>query len=561
MIRDTVAAILKHAVKKTGIEDTTIPLAHPADPAHGDYATSIALKYAKKRGVPPIELAQHIADNIQKGDVIESVEVVKPGFINVFLANSVLTDELKKMDDSYPEIPALDKKALIEFGQPNTHKLPHIGHLFSYIFGESLSRIYEQSGYKVKRANYQGDIGLHVAKCLWYVVTHKTDLPATAPLKEKIEFLQKGYQEGSEAYDNNEDSKKEIDAINKALYHEQDDDLMKLWKDTREWCIEYYDAFQTRLGIKYDRQFFETETWKLGKELVEQNTGTVFEKSQNAVIFRGEEYGLHTRVFINKHGNPTYEGKELGLYEAKRQAYAQINESITTTASEQNEYFKVVFKAIEKLYPEQHTSYKHLGYGMINLTTGKMSSRTGEIVGAFELVEITKNAITDAFEIQDPARAETIAIAAVKYSFLKSDPFKNMTFDLEKSITREGDSGPYLLYTYVRTRSILKDETVLRDISLTDVSSGAINTEEKALLRLLSQYPEAIEQAKMQYSPSVIATYLFTLAQSYNLFYQKHSVLKAEESEKPLRISLTQATGTILKSGLHLLGIETVEKM
>lgn len=561
MIRDTVAAILKQAIEKTGIEDTNIPLAHPTDPAHGDYASSIALKHAKKRGVAPIDLAQQIADNIQKGDCIESVEVVKPGFINVFLANTVLTDELRKMDVSYPEVPALDKKVLVEFGQPNTHKLPHIGHLFSYVFGESLSRIYEKSGYDVKRANYQGDIGLHVAKCLWYVVTHKADLSDTAPLKEKIEFLQKGYQAGSQAYDSDDDSKKEIDAINKALYHEQDADLMKLWKDTRAWCIEYYDAFQTRLGIHYDRQFFETETWKLGKELVEQNTGTIFEKSQNAVIFRGEDYGLHTRVFINKHGNPTYEGKELGLYEAKRKAYPLVDQSITTTASEQNEYFKVVFKAIEKLYPEQHTVYKHLGYGMINLSTGKMSSRTGAIVDAFQLVEITKDAITDAFEIQDPARAESIAIAAVKYSFLKSDPFKNMTFDLEKSITREGDSGPYLLYTYVRTRSILRDVATLGEISLNDVSGGAVNTEEKAVLRLLSQYPEAIEQAKLQYSPSVIATYLFTLAQSYNLFYQKHSVLKAEEAQKPLRIALTQATGTILKSGLYLLGIETVEKM
>ncbi|MBI1863127.1 arginine--tRNA ligase [Candidatus Microgenomates bacterium] len=560
MIRDKVAVLLQQAIAKTGIEDSAIALAHPANPEHGDFSTSIALKYAKKRGVSPMELAQQIANHIEKGTLISTIEVIKPGFINLHLSQEILINEMKHIQSDSPYGQGKqDKKVVVEYGQPNTHKLPHIGHLFSYVYGESLSRIFAYQGNTVIRANYQGDIGLHVAKCLYAYISRKPE--GTLSLHEKVQLLQTCYQTGSEAYENDVDAREEIDAINKALYHEQDADLIKIWKETRSWSVQYYDEFQKSLGIVYDRSYFETDTWKIGKELVETSIGTVFERSQNAVIFRGEDHGLHTRVFINKHGNPTYEAKELGLYAAKMRDLAPFDLSITTTASEQNEYFKVIFKAVEQLFPQNPGTYKHLGYGMINLTSGKMSSRTGEIVGAVQLVEMTTELIKSAFDMQDSSLALSVAHAAIKYSFLKSDPFKNMTFDLEKSIARDGDSGPYLLYTYVRTQSILRQAAANEQISLNDVYGGVLNTEERAILQLLHQFPEVIETAAQQYMPSVIATYLFTLAQSYNLFYQKHQVLKADDAQKALRLAITSRVGIILKSGLRLLGIETVEKM
>lgn len=560
MIRDKVSKLLQQAISKAGIEDSEVALAHPANPEHGDFSTSVALKHAKDGGVTPMYCAKQIARFIDDTDVVERVEVIAPGFVNIHLATRALIEEAENIQDK----PGYgrgtnDQTVIIEYGQPNTHKLPHIGHLFSYIYGESIARIFEHLGNNVIRTNYQGDIGLHVAKCLYAYITLKHESAET--LTEKVHLLQRCYQKGSDAYEQDKDAHEEIDAINRALYREQDADLVKTWKETREWSVKYYEEFQKSLGITYDRSYFETETWKLGKEVVESNTGTIFERSQNAVIFRGEHHGLHTRVFINKHGNPTYEAKELGLYIAKMRDFAPFDLSVTTTASEQNEYFKVIFKAIEQLYPQAPSSYLHLGYGMINLVSGKMSSRTGEIVGAVQLVEATVDLIRTAFELHDSSQAVSIAHSAIKYSFLKSDPFKNMAFDLDKSIARDGDSGPYLLYTYVRTQSILRQAEIRKEYSLNDVSNREVNAEEKFILRLLYQFPEVVETAARQYMPSVIATYLFTLAQSYNLFYQKHQVLKAEDAQKSLRLVLTSKVGAVLKTGLHLLGIETVEKM
>lgn len=556
MIRRVIENQLEEAASAIGIANPSISLSRPANPSHGDFATSIALKYAKEQKMTPLELAHKIASHLDTTGAIERIEVIAPGFINIFLSQKTLLEVLNTPPQAAP---LSSQKVIFEFGQPNTHKLPHIGHLFSYIYGESLSRIFQFQGYSVIRANYQGDIGLHVAKCLWYIILNRPQLESCNSLQEQIDFLQKAYQEGSRAYEEEEDAKKEIDGINTALYKENDGELMKLWELTRGWSIKYYDSFQKRLGITYDRQYFETETWKLGKQTVLDNIGHVFEKSQHAVIFRGENHGLHTRVFINKHGNPTYEAKEIGLYEAKNRDFAPFDLSVTTTASEQNEYFKVVFKAIEKIHPEAFTSFKHLGYGMIQLTSGKMSSRTGDIIGAIELVALTKSAIAQSFTITDETALEQIAMAAIKYSFLKSDPFKNMTFDLEKSIARDGDSGPYLLYTYVRTRSIVSKSG--SPTSIDSFSRSSLNEEELSIVRLLSQFPEVIESASKQYSPSLIATYLFSLAQAYNLFYQKHQVLTAEESDRSFRLAITDAVGSVIKAGLHLLGIETVEKM
>lgn len=559
MIRDSINDLLQQAISKSGIDDTNIALAHPANPEHGDFSTSIALKHAKSRGVNPMELAHQIADQIDQNGLVEKVEVLKPGFINLTLKTDILLDELK---NEAIDSKSSNKTIIIEYGQPNTHKLPHIGHLFSYVFGESLSRILEKNGNKLIRTNYQGDIGPHVAKCLWHVTHNKSEYEDVKDrdLKDKINYLQVAYQLGSQAYESDVTIKEEIDRINKRLYQGDDRELNELWKETRKWCINYYQEFEKNIGISYDRSYFESETWKKGKDIVTQNVGKIFEESQGAIIFPGEKYGLHTRVFISSQGNPTYEGKDVGLIFLKRTEY-KFDESIVTTAVEQNGYWSVVKKAEELLIPELTGKQKHLGFGMINLTTGKMSSRTGKIVSAFQLVQLTKEAVSSTFSLDDSALIDSIALSAIKYSFLKSDPFKNMNFDLEKSIAREGDSGPYLLYTYVRTQSILRQADIKSDISLNDVVGEQVNDEEKGILRLLYQFPEVIETAAKQYAPSLIATYLFSLAQSYNLFYQKHQVLKAEGAQKDLRLSLTLAVGKTLKSGLHLLGIETVEKM
>lgn len=553
MVKDKIRALLEDSLKANGVDVKEISLQHPINTEHGDYSTNVALVYAKQLKQNPLDLAQKIKGSITGNELIEKVTVEKPGFINFFLSEKALLQELQLITESNKK--NLNKKTiLLEYGQPNTHKTPHIGHLFSYIFGESLARILENQGYKIVRANYQGDVGPHVAKCLYQVRLKKDKLEKIKTLREKIEFLQQCYQEGSKLYDEDKNVQKEIDDLNQKIYN-QDSEITGLWNETRKYCLDFFKQFEKVLGISYEKYYFESEVAEKGKEIVKKNIGKIFVESDGAIIFKGEKYGLHTRVFITKFGMPTYEAKDIGLNEEKSEITFDL--SIVATASEQNEYYKVVTKVSEIIFPKLKDKLKHLGFGLIHLKSGKMSSRTGEIIDAFGLVDLTTEEIVKKYKI-DQQLAQTIGLAAIKYSFLKSDAYKNIIFDLDKSIAREGDSGPYLLYTYVRTQSVLAKNSGIKAID----PQMTLNKEEKDILRLIYQFPEVIEAAAGRYSPHLIATYLFQLAHFFNFFYQKHPILKADEStRREFRLALTKAVGKTIKDGLYLLGIETVEKM
>ncbi len=558
MIKDKIQKNLEKALEKIGAFAVDVDLYFPADSSHGDYATSIALKLAKQLKKNPLEIAKLIADNLEKDLAIEKVEIVKPGFINFWLSNDTLLNQSAEIIRT-ENFDNQNKKILLEFGQPNTHKIPHIGHLFSYIYGATLARILEITGNHVTKTNYQGDVGLHVAKCLYKVKSQKAKIKSLKTLREKVDFLQLCYQEGSAAYEKDEEAKKEIDELNKKIY-ENDASITALWKQTRKWSIDFYRTFEKELGVDFKRYYFESETSKLGKEIVEKNIGKVFQKSQGAVIFPGEKYGLHTRVFINKYGNPTYEAKDIGLAALKKNEN-QFDESIITTASEQKEYWRVVKKAIELVFPDMLGKINHISFGMINLTTGKMASRTGQILNPFTLIKYVEDSIAADYRIEDDLLLKKIAFAAIKYSFLNSDPKKNITFDLKKSIAKEGNSGPYLLYTYVRCQSVLNKVPRAKFKVESYNSKLKINNSEKEILRKINYFPEIVEKAASDFSPHFIASYIFELAQKYNLFYQKNPILKAGKETKNLRLFLTNAVSLVIKKGLYLLGIETVEKM
>lgn len=553
MIKEKLKKLLSDALDTLRMKIEDIPIKQPANSDFGDYASSIALKISKTIGKDPIELAELIKNNFMPDELIEKIEVVKPGFLNFWLKKSYLVKEVQKIHLK-SEFEKKNKSILLEYGDPNTHKLPHIGHLFSYIYGESVARILSFVGYTVHGVNYQGDIGLHVAKCLYSLSKKVEILKECDTLEEKIKFLQQCYQDGSALYESDEKIQEEIDGLNKKIYL-KDPSIFPLWEETRQMNLDYYAQLETKLGIHYDRHYFESETALLGKEIVMSHLGSVFEKSDGAIIFKGEPYGLHTRVFINKYGNPTYEAKDMGLIELKKREFT-FDLSVVTTASEQNGYWNVVKKATELIYPDLTDKIKHVGFGMINLKSGKMSSRSGRIVDAISLIDLVKEEIKHKFGTEDDELVEKIALASIKYSFLRSDIFQNISFDIERSISKEGNSGPYLLYTYVRCQSILKQAEII-DV----IEYPSPNPEEYTLLRKLIQFTDAIEEASLSYSPHPIASYLFELTQLYNYFYQKHPVLSAEKNVKEFRLMLTQAVATTIKQGLYLLGIETVERM
>jgi len=575
--RDKIIAALK---KVTGQKE--ILLETPVDEKHGDFSTNIALKINsaarssllrgdRKSGPASRETAgvqnraQKIVEKLLKDNslkqFVSKIEVAGPGFINFWLSPEYLLQEVKKAivkKENYGRSDILNsKKIMFEYGDANTHKLPHVGHLFSYIYGESASRILEFAGAQLQKACYQGDIGLHVAKCLWAWQKNKPSPPKS--LTEKIQLLQKMYQTGSKAYTESETSEKEIDDLNKALY-DKSSAVFGLWQKTRKWNIDFYKEFEKRLGIKYDRYYYESEVGERGKEIVKENTPSVFQKSRGAYIFPGSRYGLHERVFVTSHDTPTYEAKDMALQELKIKEWP-ADLLIISTANEQNEYFKVIFKALEQLSSKFVGKLKHLGFGMINLKSGKMSSRTGEIVGGVELLEEVVGKVRKLSK--DALTAEKVGIGAVKYSFLKNNYLQDTKFDIKESIAKEGNSGPYLQYTVARTNSVLrkakKSKAWLLGLESSEIKNLKPNREETSLLRSFAQFQGVIADAANNYSPNLLCEFLFTLAQKYNSFYNQHTII-GSENEK-LRLALTAATSQILKNGLMLLGIETPEQM
>jgi arginyl-tRNA synthetase len=500
---------------------------------------------------------------------VERAVPVAPGFINFHLTPQYflsVADKINQLGDDYGKSESDNtKKIMFEFGTPNTHKVPHIGHLYSYFYGESAVRLLEHSGYTVFRENYQGDVGLHVAKCLWAYM--KNGQPEPEALAEQVDCLQRCYQEGSQAYDENEAVKAEIDELNGKIYSEEPE-IKAIWEKTRSWSVAYYKQFEERIGTHFDRYYYESETSRIGKETVEANIPEIFERDAGAVVFRGEQYGLHTRVFVNKLGNPTYEGKDIGLVALKRQEFP-FDLAIITTAVEQNDYWRVLTKAANLVFPDTEGKIQHIGFGMINLTTGKMSSRTGQIITAFSLIEMTKERVkqyiseTRDYTAQEIEQiAEIVAIGAIKYSFLKSTAGKNITFDLESSIAFDGNSGPYLQYTYARCKSILaKAGEIDKTFVMDNPTVTTLAPEELAVLRWLSRFDEIVEQSAKQYAPHYLCVYLFELAQKYSTFYNEHQVITDDAEIKSFRLQLTQATATVLKNGLNLLGIEVSEKI
>ncbi len=592
MIKNNLRQNLAKAISKFGIKEEEIELEHPTNPDFGDYTTSIALKLAKKLKKNPLQIADDIVGNFSCGDFVKKIEVIKPGFINIWLSDEVLinqTHKIVKTGENFGRSNYYhDKKIIIEYTDPNPFKEFHIGHLYSNIVGESLARLLEALQAHIVRANYQGDVGMHVAKSLWGMKKKmaKENLTlaklAENPLEERIKFLGLSYALGTKTFEESEKYKKEITDLNKKIY-EEDESIKSLYQTGRRWSLEYFETIYQRLGVnngkgQFDKYYFESEVGKIGEKIVcEYLEKGVFKKSQGAIIFPGKKFGLHDRVFINSLGLPTYEAKELGLAFAKYKDF-KYDLSVIVTGNEIIAYFKVLIAALSKIDPELGKKTRHVAHGMVRLPEGKMSSRKGNVVTGEWLIneahkkaweriqETTKTRFEGAYAYYTkdakvkPSKqwptAEKVGIGAIKYALLKNGIGRDVEFDFNESINFEGNAGPYLQYTFVRTQSVLRNAPLIANSVVKEK-----NREEENLLRTLYQYPEVVEKAAINFSPNYIASFLFDLAQKYNLFYQKHPILKAEKDRKNFRLLLTKATGQVIKNGLYLLGIETVERM
>lgn len=576
-MKEKIESLIKGALKNLGVETESILLEHPADNTNGDYSTNVALAYAKELGMNPKELAEKILEQLRiKNEElgIEKIEVAGPGFINFYLSREFFADSIKEILDkgeNWGKNEIMNgKKIMVEYTQPNPFKPFHIGHLMSNAIGESISRVVEFSGAKVLRANYQGDVGLHVAKAIYGII--KAGLEARPPFGglafKTAQWIGECYTKGSDAYENDESAKEEINAINKKVYDRSDDEINKIYDWGRKVTLEAFEEIYKTLGTKFDYYFFEGEMAPVGEKIVKENIGKVFEESDGAVVFKAEEYDpkLHTRVFITSGGIPLYEAKEIGLTMTKFEKEPNMDISIVTTAIEQGEYMKVVQKAISIMHPELEKKMKHITHGMMRLASGKMSSRKGNVITGESLLrdsmDVVREKVKDR-EFSDDEKneiAEEVGVAALKYSILRSSLGSDIVYDFEKSISFEGDSGPYLQYTAVRANAILRKAEELQ-LRINNEELREIPEEISLLEKNLYKFPEIVERAYIDLEPHHISTYLTELASAFNSFYGNTHILNDENSHKEYHIALVQVFYNTMKNGLYLLGIKTPEKM
>ena len=540
------------------------------DFAHGDYASNVALLIANGKsemvnGKSSKEIAEKLLPHLgtDPDGYIEKVEIAGAGFLNFWLSDKYHSSILQKANMEKDEWGWNDnlrgKKIMVEYTDPNVMKPFHIGHLMSNAIGESLSRLYETSGAEVFRVNYFSDTGLAIAKAVWGMKEMKQTMPTEmVDVVERTDFLGKAYAFGVKQAEENEEAMNDVKEINRQIYVKQEGEYLELYNIGRRWSLEHFEKLYKKLGSTFDQLISESEVAKPGLEMSWQALKQgIFTESEGAVIFSQEKSGLHTRVFVTKEQLPTYEAKELALIKKKYELFP-FDLSISITGNEQNNYFKVVLKAVDLVLPKLAGKTKHVSHGMLRLPTGKMSSRTGNVITGESLInDVEKIALE---KNPDQKISESVAVGAIKYSILKQAPGRDIIFDLSKSLSLEGDSGPYLQYTYARARSVLEkaDE---RDANMR-MHANDTNGRERKLMRMITRFPEILKEAQEHLAPQQICTYLIELASEFNSFYASNQIIDPENKEvTESRLVLTSAVAQVIRNGLWLLGIKAVDKM
>lgn len=537
------------------------PILTRPDEQFGDYATNIALQLAKPLGRQPREIAEQLKtyiDTNNNGSIAE-VTVAGPGFINITLSDKALSQTLEAIEQNPEQFGKNEllkgKKIVIETNNPNPFKELHIGHAYNIIVANAIANILEAGGADVHRVSYHGDVGLHVGKSMWAILAHIKNDPnklADIAKDERAAFLSKMYAKGAEAYEKDEAAKADIEALAMQSFSLDDAVYKEVYETCRAWSFEYFDALFAKLrSVPVEKRYLERDTDELGRELVMQNVGEVFTESDGAIIYEGEKDGLHTRVFISQRGTTLYEARDIGLAALKDQDFS-MDESIVVTAQEQAEYFKVVYAALANFMPELALKCVNIPHGIVKLTTGKMSSRTGDVINIEWLFDATAKAMET--KGYNSAAPEDNQFAAIAYLFLKNRIGHDTVFDPEESVSLEGNTGPYLQYAHARARSILAKSE--REAAFDGIS---LQANERSLLRKISMYPETVEYAVTEQIPHHICTYLYELAQTFNRFYEHNRII--DDEREALRLTLVKAYASTLRNGLELLNIPAPDRM
>ena len=555
LMNDIIAGIIKERYGQTIKVEVTRP-----EPQFGDFATNVALQLAKPLGRNPREIAEEIAASLRDTGNYEKVEVAGPGFINITLSGSVLLALIREE----PRAINMGQDVVLEYSCPNAFKELHTGHLYQTIFGDILARLLLVSGATVHRTSFGGDVGLHVAKCLWGM---RQELGGEKPEKlanipddafERSRWISRCYVIGATAYEGDEATKNDIDELNKTIYgfhdtNDHDSPLAKIYWQTRQWSFDYFDAFYQTIDVVPMRYIPESSTAPIGLKVVrEQLLKGNLKESEGAVVFEGDESKhLHTRVFVTSRGLPTYETKDIGVIWLEKQDY-QFDRRYLITGNDQREYMRVVFAAAETFRPELAGTMTHLTNGTVRFADGKkMSSRLGNVTRAVDVLDVVREKVRSL--VSDESNVEAVTLGAIKYVFAKYKLGGDIAFDINETVSLAGNSGPYLQYAHARARSVLEKSNAVF------AQPTKVLPEDRALVRKLGEYHEVVAHAAKSLEPHYICNYLFELAQEFNRYYENNRVIGGDLEEH--RVSLVALYADTLKAGLAILGIHAPEKL
>ena len=553
----------------------------------GDY-TLVLFSFVKQLKKSPEQLGNEIGEALIKANplLFTGYNVIK-GFLNLTVADSYWISFLQSNYNQprFGSKPANGQKVMVEYSSPNTNKPLHLGHLRNNFLGWSVAQILKENGYEIIKSCIVNDRGIHICKSMiaWQKFANGATPQSTGVKGDH--FVGEYYVKFNDAYKAEVDqlisegmdkatAEKEAPLMKETQQMLQDweagkPEVIELWKMMNSWVYKGFDVTYKRIGSDFQKMYYESDTYLLGKQFVEEGLQkAVFNKKEDGSVWIDlTADGLDEKLVLRKDGTSVYITQDIGLAQQKYDEF-KYDQSIYVIADEQNYHMKVLKLILQKLGKPYAEGVYHLSYGMVELPTGRMKSREGTVVDADdmvdEMVNVAKQKTEELGKVKDFTDAElkelydTIALGALKFFLLRVDPKKKMIFNPEESIDFHGFTGPFVQYTHARIKSVLRKAQGISD----QVQANSLLKLEKDLIIMLEQYPTILEQAVAEHNPSVIAIYVFNLAKAFNTFYTEHSVMNAESDEKKqLRLQLSEMTANVIASGMSLLGIRVPERM
>jgi arginyl-tRNA synthetase len=564
MFEQEVKRTIKRATKLKNIN-----LEIPPNPEFGDYAFP-CFELAKKLKKHPAEIAKDLEKTIKPNKIVNQVKAIGP-YLNIFINKQALAEailpKIFKEKINYGKNKTKKSKILIESPGPNTNKPLHLGHVRNLCLGQSLNNLLTSQGNTIFPVNINNDRGIHICKSmLAYKKWGKNKTPESENIKPDL-FVGNFYVLFNKKAKQNpklEDEAKEL--LQK--WENKDSETIALWKKMNKWAYQGFKQTYKKFNISFEKEYYESDTYKKGKKIIKKGLKSgIFEKDDSGAIYIDlKKENLGKKILLRADGTSVYITQDIYLAK-KRYEDFKFDKLIYIVGNEQIYHFKVLFKILEKLGYAFAKDLYHFSYGMINLTTGKMKSREGKVVDADNLIEKLTNLAKKEIKKRYPKikesrlnkRAEKIAMSAIRFYILKHDSLKDFTFHPQKSISFEGETGPYIQYTYARINSIIKKS---QQKPTTKINFKLLKEkEEKILIKKLEEYPELLKESSEKYKISLIPHYLLELAQSFNSYYHNIQIIQENKELEKARILLIYSIQQILKTGLNILGIETMGEM